>query len=1616
MKNVFVHKALKLILFISSIMLFNDIQLLYAYVGDYQSIAYLQNLSKKRLPDISYNQNTKKYLVVWEELNQQTNKWAIAGKVLNENGSVVRDVFNIYHNSAYNSNNPKVACSNSTSWMVVFEETADAGYSPDHAIWGRIIDQYGNIGNSIDVKTTDNVLRANPDVGGSWYNGTYLVVWQEQISGKYEIRGKLFTSSGVQLGTELEIGNSFPWLGYDRKKPSVNQYGPNFFVAWETHKNSLSSVDIEGRHISYGGGMNDPFTISNTGKNGEPSVAARTDTAGNFVVTWHREINPDNFDVLFATTNGLSTIYSGYVASSTGLEFRPFAAYAGLDDCFLIGYGRASGWSGNFNIIARKIYWNNGTIDFTDIEIADVSTINEGSPEATTIGGPAGKILITWDRSDSTYGELIDLYSRIYAVYPPAVLTISPTTDFVSYGNQGGPFSPSYKDYVLSNTGDIPLNWQASAKPWISLSQSQNTLAPGSSATVRVEINSNAASLPPGISEDEISFINWTSGIGDDTRSVILNINSIPLPQLPWGPSPTDGAAGYSIYSILSWYNGGGATSYDVYFGTDPTPDSSEYKGNQTGLTYNPGTLEPGTTYYWRIDAKNSSGTTTGNVWSFTTTPAPAPTIQSTSPLPAGLIGISYSQTLTASGGVLPYSWSIVSGNLPPGLSLPPSGVISGTPNSAGTYSFTVRVTGSNGQFMDKAFSLTVNAAGSLSVSPAGGWSSSGAQGGPFTPSSYSYTLSNPGTTAINWTATKSQSWVTLSLANGTLQPGASTTVAVSINSNANSLPASQTPYTGTVNFTNTTNGNGNTTRSVNLTVNAPATLSVTPAGGLTSSGNSGGPFSPSNINYTISNTGNASLGWIATPSIDWLTVSNTSGNLNPGQSTIVTVSINSLANVLSPNNYTGYVYFHNLINGIGDATKTVSLTVNAAGSLSVSPAGGWSSSGAQGGPFTPSSYSYTLSNPGTTAINWTAAKSQSWVTLSLASGTLQPNGGAATVTVSINSNANSLAASQTPYTDTVSFTNTSNGTGNASRSVNLTVNAAGSLSVSPAGGWSSSGAQGGPFTPSSYTYTLSNPGTTAINWTAAKSQSWVTLSLASGTLQPNGGTATVTVSINSNANSLSASQTPYTDTVSFTNTSNGTGNASRSVSLTVNTSETLQVTPSDGLSSFGLKGGPFNPPSMNYTLKNLSANPINWTASTNRNWFGLSATSGTLQAGASTSVTVNIITSVANGLNVDIYNGTVGFTNPANNNETKLRNVTLIVQNDAVSPTVSVSTPTTSNSYATGSALLSIAGSASDNVDVTGVSWSTDRGGSGACSGTSSWSGMASLLSGVNVVTVTARDAAGNTGTDTLTVTYTPPNIDIGVFRPSTGWWYLDLNGDLVWSGCGTDGCSFFGTSADVPATGDWDGDGVTDIGVFRPSTGRWYLDLSGDQQWSGCGADGCFYYGTTADTAVAGDWNNDGFTEIGVFRPSTGWWYLDFNGDNEWSGCAVDKCIFFGTANDKPVTGDWNNSGYSKIGVFRPSTGMWFLDVNGNGQWDGCGTDRCINFGTSGDLPVTGDWNGDGIYEVGTFRPTTGYWYLDLNGNGQWDGCGVDGCYYFGTAADLPVVGLGSGFNPVP
>jgi len=114
--------------------------------------------------------------------------------------------------------------------------------------------------------------------------------------------------------------------------------------------------------------------------------------------------------------------------------------------------------------------------------------------------------------------------------------------------------------------------------------------------------------------------VNATLGTNTVHTYTINDDDGTALPGQASNPSPADGATKVALSgTILSWTAGTGATSHDVYFGTNPTPGPSEFQGNQTDTTFDPGDLVKLTMYYWRIDEVNDAGTTTGVVWSFKT-------------------------------------------------------------------------------------------------------------------------------------------------------------------------------------------------------------------------------------------------------------------------------------------------------------------------------------------------------------------------------------------------------------------------------------------------------------------------------------------------------------------------------------------------------------------------------------------------------------------------------------------------------------------------------------------------------------------------------------------------------------------------------------------------------------------------------------------------------------------------------------------------------------------------------------------------------------------------------------------------------------------------------------
>jgi subtilisin family serine protease len=223
-------------------------------------------------------------------------------------------------------------------------------------------------------------------------------------------------------------------------------------------------------------------------------------------------------------------------------------------------------------------------------------------------------------------------------------------------------------------------------------------------------------------------------------------------------------------------------------------------------------------------------------------------------------------------------------------------------------------------------------------------------------------------------------------------------------------------------------------------------TLQVTPTTNISSSGQQGGPFSPSSFNYTVSTT-SGTRGYSITGIPSWLTASSTSGTVNT-TGTTVTFSTNSAATALSPSTYSATITFTDTTSNTTALTISATLTVNVLpGSLQVTPATNMASIGNPGGPFSPSSFQYQLSATAGT-VNYSISGLPSWLSVSSASGSVTTT--PTTIIFTINSGANSLAADG--YIAAISFVNTTNGQGNQTRNVALRVNSSGGGSGPPAG------------------------------------------------------------------------------------------------------------------------------------------------------------------------------------------------------------------------------------------------------------------------------------------------------------------------------------------------------------------------------------------------------------------------------------------------------------------------------------------------------------------------------------------------------------------------------------
>ena len=163
------------------------------------------------------------------------------------------------------------------------------------------------------------------------------------------------------------------------------------------------------------------------------------------------------------------------------------------------------------------------------------------------------------------------------------------------------------------------------------------------------------------------------------------------------------------------------------------------------------------------------------------------------------------------------------------------------------------------------------------------------------------------------------------------------------------------------------------------------------------------------------------------------------------------------------------------------------------------------------------------------------------------------------------------------------------------------------------------------------------------------------------------------------------------------------------------------------------------------------------------------------------------------------------------------------------------------------------------------------------------------------------------------------------------------------------------FGKATDEPVVGDWDGDGATNLGTWRPMKAKFRLQTPTGVVKIG--------YGLAGDRAISGDWDANGTDDIGVYRASLGTFY-----QRQVDGTSV--TVLLGDVDDLPVTGDWDGNGVTDLGVYDPSTAtftMRLVDANALVQT------AELQLGVPGDLPVTGDWDANGTSDLGVWTPAT-------------------------------------------
>jgi hypothetical protein len=240
----------------------------------------------------------------------------------------------------------------------------------------------------------------------------------------------------------------------------------------------------------------------------------------------------------------------------------------------------------------------------------------------------------------------------------------------------------------------------------------------------------------------------------------------------------------------------------------------------------------------------------------------------------------------------------------------------------------------------------------------------------------------------------------------------------------------------------------------------------------------------------------------------------------------------------------------------------------------------------------------------------------------------------------------------------------------------------------------------------------------------------------------------------------------------------------------------------------------------------------------------------------------------------------------------------------------------------------------------------------------------------------------------------------EAAVYRPLTGAWYVRRRNDNTQTAYTTGLPGGTTVAGDIPVPGDYDGDGKADLAIFRPAKGTWYIRRSSDGNVVALSPTnapwGSFH---PSDTPVPAKYNNDGKTQMALYRPSGGGtWYVvnGWSADasfnivpsqttvvSSWNAPVSATALPAPSAGDIPVPADYDGDGKADMAFFRPDeagcvTGSWYVRKSTSPS-----PMTRLTWGNTmafapGDRPIPGAYSVSSSAEPALFRPSTGHWYF--------------------------------------